>query len=260
MPVSPKRQSASPSGRLNKAVANSLALGVGLSLLAMIVVWGLRQPGHVKNAKVPKVIVGTSDAVYYSHAATEQDARALGQALQTIGYFNDKGVSVFLSKGTGGTVMSFVLQEGAWDLPDRVSSYEEIARRVATQVGGFPIKVRLIDSAQAVHRELAVGKAITGSRDEVYYFGSATKADAEALGRALKAAGYFTDQGASVELTKGDHTIISFVVNDGAWERAEVVGAFDRLVRRAAAPAGGLPITLRLLNPNMEPEREAVVR
>jgi hypothetical protein len=101
---------------------------------------------------------------------------------------------------------------------------------------------------------------MVGARDEVYYFDSATKADAEALGAALKAAEYFTDQGTSVELSKGGRTAISFVVNDGAWERPEIVGAFVRLVRRAAASVGGLPITVRLLDPNMEPHREAAVR
>jgi hypothetical protein len=253
-----KRGFAASLGR--KAASNGLALGIGLTLVAMMVVWGLRPSGHVTNTKVPKVIIGASDLVYYSHAATEQDARVMGQALKTIGFFTDKGASVFLSKGRNGTEVSFVVQEGAWDLPDKVSTYEEIGRRIAVPLGGFPIKVRLIDSAQAVRRELTVGKAIIGARDEVYYFGSATKADAEALGQALRAAEYFTDQGASVELVKDGRTAISFVVSDGAWERPEVLAAFARLVRRAAAPAGGLPITLRLLDPNMEPEREAVVR
>jgi hypothetical protein len=157
-------------------------------------------------------------------------------------------------------VVSFVVQQGGWDLSDRVAAYEEIGRRIATQIGGYPIKVRLIDAAQSVHREVTVGKAVIGVRDEVYYFGAATKADAEALGAVLKAAGYFTGEGASVELTKDGGSSISFVVSDGAWERPQIVSAFERLVRRSAPSVGGLPITLRLLNPNMEPEREAAVR
>jgi hypothetical protein len=260
MPVPPERRRDFAAGLGKKAASNGLALGMGLALVVMMVVWGLRPSGRVTNTKVPKVIIGNNDLVYYSHAATEQDARELGQALRTIGFFTDKGASVFLSKGRNGTEVSFVVQEGSWDVPDKVAAYEEIGRRIATPVGGFPIKIRLIDSAQAVRRELTIGKAIIGARDEVYYFGSTTKADAESLGKALKAAEYFTDQGASVELTKGTGTVISFVVSDGAWERPEVVAAFARLVRRAAASVGGLPITLRLLDPNMGPEREAVVR
>jgi hypothetical protein len=254
------RQPERVAGLGRKAVANALALGVGLTLLVMMAVWSVRQSGHAKVPNIPKVIIGTNDMVYYSHAATEDDARVLGEALKTIGYFQDRGVSVFLSKGRNGTVVSFVVQEGAWDVPDRISDYEEIGRRIATPVGGFPIKVRMIDSAQIAHRELPLGKAMVGARDEVYYFGSATKAEAEGLGAALRKTEYFTDQGASVELSKDGRTVISFVVNAGAWDRPEIVGAFVRLVRRAAAAVGGLPITLRLLDPNMDPRREAAVR
>ncbi len=242
-----------------RAAANWIALAIGLSLLAMVVVWGVRQPAHV-SVKLPKVIVGSRDVVYYSHAATEQDAASLGAALRTIGFFRDVGGSAFLSKGRNGTVVSFVVQPGGWDLPDRVAAYEEIGRRIAPRVGGYPIKVRLIDAGQSVHREVTVGKAVIGARDEVYYFGSATSADAIALGQVLKAAGYFTDEGASVELTKDGGASIAFVVSDGAWERPQIVAAFERLVRRSAPSVGGLPIALRLLNPNMEPEKEAMVR
>ena len=223
----------------------------------MVLVWGLRQPVPEKN---PKVIIGTRDMVYYANAATEQDARVLGLALRSMGFFQDSGASVFLSKGKSGTVVSFVLQAGAWDLPDRISSYEEIGRRIATPIGGFPIKVRLIDSTRAVHRELTVGKATIGAKDEVYYFGDATQADAEALGQALREAGFLADRGASVELSKGGRTTISFVVNDGAWEQPAIVNALAGLTRRAAASVGGLPVTLRLLNSNMESEKEAVVQ
>jgi hypothetical protein len=242
-----------------KAAATPIALVIGLSLLAMVVIWGLRQPAHV-SLKLPKVTVGARDSVYYSHSATAQDAASLGAALQTIGFFTDKGGSAFLSKGRNGTVVSFVVQQGGWDLRDRVAADEEIGRRIAPRIGGYPIKIRLVDAAQSVHREITIGKAVIGDKDEVYYLGSATNADAVALGQALKTAGYFTGEGASVELTKDGGSAISFVVSDGAWEHPQVVAAFERLIRRAAPSAGGLPIALRLLNPNMEPEREVMVR
>jgi hypothetical protein len=241
-------------------LANSLALGMGLTLFGILVVWGLRQSGHTKNVDVPKVVIGANDLVYYSHAATQQDARVLGQALQAIGVFRDKGSVVFLSKGRNGTQVSFVVQEGSWDLPERVAGYEEIGRRIAAPVGGFPVQVRLIDSSQTVHKEMQVGKAIIGARDEVYYFGAATRANAEALGKALRSAEYFTDQGATVELSKGNATVVSFVLAGGAWRRPEVLAAFVRLIRRTAPAVGGLPITLRLLNPNMEPETATAVK
>ncbi len=252
-----KRQSEVAAGRGRNAASNWLAFGIGLALLAAIVAGGLRESSDLTNSKVT---VGTKDEVYYSHAATKEDARVLGQALKTIGFFDDRGTSVFLSKGKDGTVVSFVLKAGAWKQPGTVLNFEEIGRRIATPVGGFPIKVRLIDAARTVRRELAVGKAIIGARDEIYYFGSASEADAEALGGALKTAGFLEDTGVSVVLAKGDGTAISFVVAGGVWERPEAVAGFESLVRRAAPSVGGLPIMLRLLNPEMEAKREVAVQ
>src|SRR5580658_6504367 len=112
-----------------------LALAIGLSLIATIVVWALHPS---KRPPTPKVIIGSKDEVYYYHAATEQDAQALGQALVRLGFLNDRGTTVLLSKGTAGTVASFVVSEGGWDHPATVYSFEEIGRRIAPVVGGFP--------------------------------------------------------------------------------------------------------------------------
>jgi hypothetical protein len=233
-----------------------LALAIGLSLLATIVLWALHPS---KRPATPKVIVGNKDEVYYYHAATAEDAQALGQALTGIGFLNGRGTTVLLSKGTAGTIVSFVLNDGGWNHPQTVYSFEEIGRRIAPAVGGFPITVRLIDSARTLHKELAVGKVVAGARDEIYYFGSATEADAAALGRALQTAGYLTDRGASVVLSKGDGTAVSFVLDDGAWNRSEVAAGFERLVRQVAGTAGGLPVQVRLLNSKMEPKKEWAV-
>jgi hypothetical protein len=237
--------------------SNLLALVLGLSLVATLVVWALhpsRRPPTPLN-----VIVGTKDEIYYYHAATREDAQALGRILQSIGFLNDRGSTVLLSKGIAGTIVTFVVDNGGWNHPATVYSFEEIGRRVAPSIGGYPIEVRLIDSARTVHKELAVGKVLAGARDEIYYFGSATDADATALGRALQTAGYLTDRGASVVLSKDGGTAISFVVDDGAWNRPEIAAGFERLVRQVAGATGGLPIELRLLDPKMEPKKEWTV-
>ena len=127
-----------------------LASGVGFALLATIVAWGLHPSRQPVNSKV---VIGARDEVYYSHAATKEDAEALGQALKGIGFFNDRGTTVLLSKGKAGAVVSFALQAGAWDHPDTAFSFEEIARRVAPAIGGFPITVRLSDSVSLVGRQ-----------------------------------------------------------------------------------------------------------
>ncbi len=240
-----------------KIAPTLLASGVGLALLATIVVWSLHPSRELVNSKV---VIGTRDEVYYSHAATKEDAESLGQALKGIGFFNDRGTTVLLSKGKSGAVVSFALQAGAWDHPDTVNSFEEIARRVAPAIGEFPITVRLSDSVWTVHKELVVGKVIIGARDEIYYFGPATQADAEALGQALKRAAFLVDAGASVVLSKDGGTAISFVVGDGVWERPNAVAGFERLTRRVATSAGGLPVKLVLLNSKMETEKEVALR
>jgi hypothetical protein len=234
-----------------------LASCVGLTLLATIVAWGLHPSRELVNSKV---VIGTRDDVYYSHAATKGDAEALGLALKGIGFFRDRGTAVLLSKGRSGAVVSFVLHEGAWDHSETVFSFEEIARRVAPVVGEFPIMVRLSDSAWRVHKELVVGKVIIGARDEVYYFGPATQADAEALGQALKSAGFLVDAGGSVVLSKDGGTAISFVVGDGVWKQPDAVAGFEQLTRRVAVAAGGLPVKLMLLSSKMETEKEVTLR
>jgi hypothetical protein len=249
-----------------------LVLLIGLALAATIAAWALHPS---KRPPTPKVVVGTKDEVYYYHAATKEDAQTLGQALVRIGFLNDRGTTVLLSKGSAGTVVLFVLNDGAWDRAATVYTFEEIGRRIAPAIGGFPIEVRLIDSARALHRQLSVGRAAIGAKDEVYYFGDATGADAAALGHALQAAGFFADRGASVVLSRsvlsksvlsksalaeGAGTGISFVLDEGAWNLPGTATGFERLVRGMAASVGGLPIEIRLLNPRMEPEKQWTVR
>ncbi len=247
-----------PSG--GRRIATTLSVyGIGLLLLATVVTGAIelvRRP----RTKLTRVPIGSHDEVYYYHAATPEEARALGAALQKTGFLNDRGTTVLLSKGTAGTVVSFALNDGAWDHPDTVYSFEEIGRRIATSVGGFPIKVRLIDSHRLLHKELTIGKYPAGTRDAVYYLGSATGPEASALAQALRAAGFLQDQGDAVVLSRNDSTAISFIVNDGIWDRPDAVAGFERLVRKVASSVGGLPIELRLLDATMEPRKTLAVK
>jgi hypothetical protein len=120
------------------------------------------------------VTVGTKDEIYYFHSATEADAVKLGRALQDDGFFVGIGGLVRLSKGTGGTVVSFVCDGSDCDDPEAAFAFEELGRRIAGSIGGLPIKVRLMDSRWAMREELSVGQVIVGTRDEIYYFGSVT--------------------------------------------------------------------------------------
>ena len=231
-----------------------VGLGVGAALLATIV------GGEIAMHREPRVVVGKNDEVYYYRRATKEDALALGKALQRTGFFNDRGTSVLLWMGGGATVVSFVVDAGAWDHPHVVSNFTEIGRRIATSVGGFPIQVHLVDAGRNVHRKMNVGRLTAGAQDVVYYFGDATNSDARALGEALRSAAYFTDKGATVALLKGEGTVISFVVQDGLWNEPAVTATLERLVRQIAPSVGGLPVELRLLDRTMDIKQSLTVQ
>jgi hypothetical protein len=231
-----------------------VGLGVGIALLATIA--GVEVSLH----STPKVVIGKNDEIYYYRRATKEDALALGDALQKIGFLNDRGTSVLLWMGGGATTVSFVMNDRAWDHPHVISNFTEIGRRIAMPVGGFPIQVQLIDAHRNVRKKMTVGKAMAGAKDIVYYFGEANDRDARTLGEALLSAGYFTDRGATVALLKGEGTVISFVVQDGLWEQPAAIATLDRLVRQIAPSVGGLPVELRLLDRAMDIKQAVTVQ
>jgi hypothetical protein len=92
-------------------------------------------------------------------------------------------------------------------------------------------------------------KVVIGKKDEVFYTGTATLAEAQALGAALQGAHYFQDNGVTVLLDKGAAgTAISFVVKDGIWDQPKMVSAFETIGRGVASAVGGLPVQVRLIN------------
>jgi len=240
-----------------------VAFWVGLAFLVAIfavVFLAVFVPTYLAN-KGPKVVIGSRDEIYYSGSATKDDAQALGNALKSSGYFADKGVTVLLEKGNNGTVVSFVVKDGIWDQTDMVSLFEEMGREVAPTVGGFPIKLRLVNDARDVKKESIVGSAVFGGKDHVYYQGSATESQAQALGQALQSADYFSGKGADVFLSRhSDGVVLSLIVGDGVWNDSALVADFEKIARQAAPTVGGLPIRLRLLNTSMEVKKDEVLK
>jgi len=242
-----------------RTASTALSFGAALVLLGILVALMWRAQ-HQPDRTLPKLTIGSKDEIYYSHTATLEDAAALGRALQTIGYFRDQGAAVLFSRNKGGAVLSFVLQDGVWNNSAAVASFEEIGRRIAPVAGGFPLELRLVNAGWAVQKTVELGKIKVGARDEIYYFGSATQSDAEALGRALREADYLKDLGVTVSLSKDVVTCLSFVVNPGVWLHPETVGRFQELARRVAPSIGGLPLQLRLLSPDMDVKHQSEVR
>jgi hypothetical protein len=103
-------------------------------------------------------------------------------------------------------------------------------------------------------------KVVVGTKDEVYFRGSATKQEAQSLGDALKKGGYFKDRGTTVFLEKGkDGTSISLVLREGAWDEPGMLATEEEAMREVADSVGGLPIHVKLMNSMEQVKKEGVV-
>jgi hypothetical protein len=206
------------------------------------------------------VVIGTNDQVVYSGIATKANATALGNALKSDKYFQDHGASVLLNKGIGSTTISFGVQDGVWNQAGMLSSFEDLAREVAPVVGGLPVQVHLVDSKGNVEETSTVGEVNFDGNDGVYYEGSATKAEARALGQQFKSKGFFTGKGVNVFLTRHDDgTTLAFVVAEGVWNDPNKVSNFEAIVRDVAPMVGGLPIGMQLVNTQFQVEKNEVI-
>lgn len=237
-------------GRLSSRWA---AVGLG-ALCGTVMILAFASHALLSN---PRVMIGSRDNVFYSGSATATDATAIGNRLKDLGYFNDKGLSAEVFKDSKGEAIAFTVQDGAWNRPDVVSGYENIALRLVDLAGGSPLRMRLEDKTRHTQKEVSVGLVTIGTMDKVGYFGSATEADAKALGQVLLSAGFFSDKGSVALVSKDGSTVVSLVVADEVWDKPDSVAALENIVRGNASAIGGLPITFRLLNsPDLETKLE----
>ena len=190
------------------------------------------------------------------------NAMALGNALKSNEYFQDRGVTVLLNKGIGSTTVSFGVQDGVWNQAGMLSSFEELVREVAPEVGGLPVEVQLLDSKGDVEETSTVGEVRFDGSDGVYYEGSATKAEARALGRQFESMGFFRGKGANVFLIRhdSDGTTLAFVIVGEAWNNPRRVSSFEAIVRDVAPTVGGLPIDVHLVNTQLQVEKDEVIK
>jgi hypothetical protein len=232
-------------------------VGIG-TLASLVVVVGAVVYGYQYRKTV---VVGTKDQVIYSGLATNANAMALGNALKSNEYFQDRGSSVLLDKGIGSTTISFGVQDGVWNQPGMLSAFEELGRGVAPEVGGFPVQVQLVDSKGDVKGTSTVGEVSFVGSDGVYYEGSATKDEAQALGRRFESMGFFQGKGANVFLIRHDDGMtLAFVVVGEKWKDPKRVSAFESIVRDVAPIVGGLPIEMHLVNTQLQLEKEELIQ
>jgi len=188
-----------------------------------------------------------------------------------------------------GIAVSAVVILLAWNLPRTACSIIAFAlligiRRIAQALQGPAVKQQVERGGRLGSRWAAFGigaaffavlfgvtfavvtaadnmpKVVVGSKDEVFYSGSATKEEATALGNVLKQSGFFTDRGTSVILTKEQNKkVLSFVVKEGAWNDPATVSLFDEVGRQFAPAVGGLPVQVRLLNKDRDVMEESTV-
>ena len=226
-----------------------------LSLVSLVLI----ATAIYEKMSVSKVVIGAKDEVRYSGTATKEQALALGQALKTAEYFSDKGVSVLLNKGDSGTIVSFVVKEGSWNDWTRVAAFEEMGRDVASSVGGYPLKVRLVDDGVAMKKEMDVHPNIKVGGIEVRYSGSATEAQAKALAEAFYKGVPDTELTLLFSVNQGKKEI-AMVVHAGAWDDAGSVEGLQTFIRSVADSVGGLPITLRLIDSELNSKKEVPVQ
>jgi len=221
------------------------AFGIGILVLVGLTGATILVVYEIQNRNM--VIIGTKDQVFYSGTATKADATALGNALKNDGYFQDRGVTVLLDRGTGGTTISYVVQNGTWNQTGVLTSFEQITWQVASSVGGYPVQVHLVNSNKDVQKTSIVGEVTFDGGDVVIYEGSATQAQGQALGQQFKSMGFFQGKGANVFVTKHDDgTTLAFVVGDNAWDNADAVRDFEVISRDVAPTIGGLPFHMQL--------------
>jgi hypothetical protein len=109
-----------------------------------------------KTSSIGEVKLTGGDSVIYEGDATQAEAQALGQQLQTIGYFTGKGSDVFVGRHKGTTILSFVVADGVWNQPDAVSGFETVTRTVAPTIGGLPIRMRMVSNKLEVEKDETV--------------------------------------------------------------------------------------------------------
>ena len=110
--------------------------------------------------------------------------------------------------------------------------------------------------------EIQFGPSVTvGTNDKVWYSGSATKEQAQAVGQVLERQGVFSNhEGAAVLAQRKGETDVALIVRDGIWNDPKMITEIEELGRAMGGAAGGLPIHVELLDSEGRPRKEVLVR
>jgi membrane associated rhomboid family serine protease len=97
-----------------------------------------------------ELVTDTHDIVWYSGAATEQDAQALARLLAQLHYFQRGGSLVCLAKDASGEQVSFLAREGVWENPKAIEAFVRLGIEIGKMAPATSLTVQLIDGTMAV--------------------------------------------------------------------------------------------------------------
>jgi hypothetical protein len=108
-------------------------------------------------------------------------------------------------------------------------------------------------------KEMDVHPNLKAGGIEMRYSGSATEAQAQALAEAFHKALSEKELTVLFSVNQGKKEI-AIVVHPGTWDDAATVEGLQTFIRSVADSAGGLPITLRLIDSTLDSKKEVPVQ
>jgi hypothetical protein len=129
---------------------------IQLVVIALLVISGLIWLGH--QLMVGNKYAATSkENVDYSGSSTAQEAKALGDELKKIGYFNNENAKdVLLHRDQSGTVISFVVNASAWSDDKMVTAFKTVGDGLAADLNLHQLTLRLIDDHLNTKKEIPI--------------------------------------------------------------------------------------------------------
>jgi hypothetical protein len=116
-----------------------------------------------------------------------------------------------------------------------------------------------VDDDLHMKHEMDIHANVQAGGIEMRYSGSATEAQAQALAEAFHKALADKELTVLFSVNQGKREI-AIVVHDGTWDDAATVEGLQNFVRLVADSAGGLPITLRLIDSKLNSMKEVPVQ
>jgi len=176
---------------------------------------------------------GPNEEVYYKSGATKQEAEAVGKSLQQQAFFDGTGgASVQVVRREPGYAVRFVVKEDAAKDEATLDAFAGMGYRLSQDaLGKQPVTVELCDDEFHTVKSVPMkdlGTTLEFQGGELRFRTPVTEAQARPVGDSLLKQGFFADGTASVQLLSSgpQKFTLQFVVNDGAWDKDDVVKAF----------------------------------